>query len=145
MAHSASAVANALLTRAGARGLDPMKLIKLSYLAQGWMLGLYGEPLIWEDAEAWKYGPVFREIYREVAGRPIVQHLISMDRPILTPRETHLVNQIWDKYGTMTGIQLSALTHEKGSPWDVTYRRYGQNAVIPKNLIRDYYARQNAA
>ena len=68
MAHSSEAVANQILTRAGAAGLDPMKLLKLTYLAQGWSLGLYAEPMIWNDVEAWRYGPVFREIYRKVAG-----------------------------------------------------------------------------
>lgn len=141
MAHSALAIANRLLDKAGPSGLDPMKLIKLAYLSQGWMLGLYGEPLTWSDVEAWRYGPVFREIYRHVAGKPIIQHkLPTLDRQAFSSHEEHLIDQVLQKYGSLTGIQLSALTHASGSPWDVTYRRFGQNSVIPKELIRDYYA-----
>lgn len=58
--------------------------------------------------------------------------------------EADLIDQVWRKYGPKSGLALSALTHAQGSPWDVTYRKFGQNSVIPKNLIREYYAKKAA-
>jgi uncharacterized phage-associated protein len=140
MAHSSLQVGNRLLTKAGATGLDPMKLLKLTYLAQGWMLGLYGVPLIWNDVEAWRYGPVFREMYRHVAGKATILGLpSSFSEEAFDARESHLIDQIWEKYGSQSGLQLSALTHVPGSPWDLTYKRFGESSVIPKELIREYY------
>jgi len=146
MRNSAIAVANRLLEKAGSDGLDPMKLIKLAYLCQGWMLGLYHQPLVWNDVEAWRYGPVFRELYRYVAGKPTIIGSvgISSDEKIrgsFDDRESDLIDQVYEKYGKKSGLALSALTHAPGSPWDVTYRERGQNSVIPKDLIEEYYAR----
>jgi uncharacterized phage-associated protein len=146
---SSIAVADKLLECAGEAGLDPMQLLKLDYLCQGWMLGLYGEPLIWNDVEAWRYGPVFRNVYGLVAGKPIVVGSLSswFKKPPETfdPRQLQLISQVYQKYRTWSGLQLSALTHAPGSPWDITYRTYGQNAVIPKELIRDFYEKQAQA
>ena len=143
MAHSAHAIANEFLRRAGQDGLDPMKLLKLVYLAQGWMLGLYSESLVSDDVEAWRYGPVYRNLYRFVAGANRIHDRVAFPfigrAPRLDDRETHLVDQVWQKYGDKSGLQLSALTHAPNSPWDITYRNFGQNAVIPKDLIRDHY------
>jgi uncharacterized phage-associated protein len=143
MAYGAIFIADKFLEKAGC-GLDPMKLIKLTYLSQGWNLGLYGKPLVWDDAEAWRYGPVFREVYGKVAGYPIVTERLGFGRatPYFTPRDNAIVDQVWDRYGSLSGLQLSALTHAPGSPWDVTYRLHGQNAVIPKELMREYFAKQ---
>jgi len=43
--------------------LTPMKVIKLVYLAHAWNLGLFGNPLFEEKAQAWKYGPVIPSLY----------------------------------------------------------------------------------
>ena len=44
-----------------------------------------------------------------------------------------------DQYGCYPGLYLSSLTHRPGSPWDKTWRKYGQNAVIPRDLIQAHY------
>ena len=44
--------------------ISNLKLQKLLYLAQGFFLAIYGEPLFPEHIEAWTHGPVVPEIYR---------------------------------------------------------------------------------
>jgi uncharacterized phage-associated protein len=146
MAYASVQIADQFIAKAGTAGIDPMKLLKLTYLAQGWALGLYGDPLIWNDVEAWRYGPVFREIYNHVAGHSIVRERLTFGRaaPSFSERESTLIDQVWARYGKKTGLDLSAITHAPGSPWDITYQKFGQNAVIPKELIRDYYAKMAA-
>ena len=140
---SIETIARKFLDKAASEGkdVDPLKLLKLVYLAQGWMLGLYGRPLTAEDVEAWRYGPVYRRLYKKVAGKDVVPSNIfeSADEPLDMYQE-HLVDQVWDVYGDCSGEQLSTLTHQKGTPWDVAYQRFGLKSVIPKDLIQEHYA-----
>ncbi len=62
MAFAARQVANWFIERAAQEGeyLTQLKLQKLVYMAHGWNLALLGKPLISENIEAWKWGPVIR-------------------------------------------------------------------------------------
>jgi uncharacterized phage-associated protein len=132
--------------------LTPMKLIKLVFIAHGWHLALYDDPLIADAVEAWKYGPVVPEVYqvfRHFKGDQITkqQSLFSSGKyfvPNVQDEEARLLlDQIWTLYGKLSGLQLSALTHKKGSPWDTVWNEHGGSAtlgaVIPNDIIRDYY------
>ena len=68
MSHDPKAVANYFLDCAKEDGesLTLLKLVKLVYLAHGWHLGLTGDPLIKENVEAWRYGPVVPSIYHDL-------------------------------------------------------------------------------
>jgi antitoxin SocA-like protein len=65
MAVQARVVANEFirLAEADGRALTPLQVIKLAYIAHGWMLALYQRPLISDSIEAWKYGPVIPTLY----------------------------------------------------------------------------------
>jgi len=144
--HYSRAVANDLLSRAEEANnpLTPMQLIKLVYLSHGWMLGLYGRPLIKERVEAWLYGPVIRDLYNAV--RRFRDQ--SVDGSLRVPRgdrefdahERDLIDQVFRKYGHYSDIALSRLTHAPGSPWSKTWDSVGQNAPIPNDLIEDHFA-----
>jgi hypothetical protein len=68
MPYPAAAIANEFLELAKANGqaLTPMQIQKLVYFAHGWNLAITGEPLIWERVEPWDYGPVVRNLYRNL-------------------------------------------------------------------------------
>jgi len=141
--YSSRSIANYLLEQCGAHGgLDALQTIKLTYIAHGFTLGLYDDPLIEDDVEAWKYGPVVRPVYAMIpyANTKVTQPL-SEERPDLLPRDKSLVDTIIRNYAGLSGLRLSSLTHRDGTPWDLTWRRFGQNAVIPRELIRDHYKR----
>jgi uncharacterized phage-associated protein len=55
--HSSINVAKWFVDKAAKEGktLTPLQLMKLVYIAHGWMLGTYGRPLIKDRIEAWKY------------------------------------------------------------------------------------------
>ena len=44
---------------------NSLRLNKLIFLIDGWCLGFLGEPFVTEEAEAWEYGPVFRQVHEE--------------------------------------------------------------------------------
>lgn len=123
--------------------LTPMQLLKLVYIAHGWMLGLYGRPLIGDDVEAWQYGPVIPRLYKAVRkfkSHP-VQGPLQNDQGSLDAREESIISQVYEIYGKKTGPALSRLTHQKDSPWDKVYGLGNYGMVIPNDLIEDHYAR----
>ena len=138
--------------------LTPMQLIKLVYLAHCWMLALYSRPLIEEPIEAWKYGPVIPELYQGIkhyGSNPVKEikdvldcfdGLDSEDNPVkevnrheeeFDPDSKDIINQVYEKYSYLSGIELSMITHTKNSPWEVTWD--SSNKIISNDLITYYY------
>lgn len=121
--------------------LTPMQVIKLTYIAHGWTLGLLGRPLIREHVEAWQYGPVIKELYQAVkkyGDRPVA---CIDDAPAveLDPQELDIVQQVCRLYGGLTGIELSRLTHKPGTPWAESYERGSRSVRISNDLIEQHY------
>jgi uncharacterized phage-associated protein len=130
-----------------------MKLIKLVYIAHGWYLAMYDRPLIKENAEAWKYGPVIPTVYEEFrhhGGEYITEKANgsfwkSNSRYELTEREglAPFLDKVWNTYGYYTGGQLMNLTHQVGTPWEMTWHHYGGRGgfgvTILNPLIQSHY------
>ncbi|MDP4131407.1 MAG: hypothetical protein Q8939_14705 [Bacteroidota bacterium] len=53
------------------------------------------------------------------------------------------MDKIWEVYGKYDGLQLSAFTHEKNTPWYTTWHNSGksklESAVIDNELIKNHY------
>ncbi len=145
MAHSSIQVADRILVLAKKRQIriTPMKLLKLVYICHGWMLGLYRRPLIREQVQAWKFGPIIPELYgciKHYRDNPINQ-LISQ-RSTETPFnqfELDVINQVCNLYFRFDDIALSNMTHQPGTPWSLTSRESNPRPVITNKLIADYY------
>jgi uncharacterized phage-associated protein len=123
--------------------LTPMQLIKLVYVAHGYMLAEYGEPLLREPVEAWKYGPVVRSVYeavRDYRSSPVDQ-VPGAHRwnGRFTEQECDIMDQVAEIYGGINGVRLSAATHKPNTPWSITWDRFGRNAEISNDLIEDFY------
>ena len=119
----------------------PMHLLKLVYISHGWMLGLMDDVLLYEPVEAWRYGPVVPSTYhryKSFGGRGV--DLTAVDRSTdLERSQLSIIEAVDDVYRDYTAIQLSGLTHREGTPWHVTVRRYGVGAIIPNEVISEYY------
>ncbi len=144
--HSAIKVAKHFVDRANSGGVKDMtllKLMKITYIAHGWMLGIHQRPLFSEDVEAWKYGPVIPELYRETKqfGREPVTHLPAEYDFEPEADEESIIQQVFDNYSAFTAGQLVDLTHKKGTPWHIvkSTRGYGPGTIIPADLIQKYY------
>ena len=125
------------------KGIDttPMHVLKIVYLCHGWMLGINGEPLINEPVEAWTYGPVIPTVYhqyKKYGGGPVRAKPFDR-REGLNPVMNELINSIESVYRSCTASQLSALTHQPETPWDITVRKSGIGSVIPDDLIEEHY------
>jgi len=126
--------------------LTPMKLVKLVYIAHGWYLGLTGKPLLSEAVIAWQYGPVITSLYKtfkKYGGKQIITLESDNERGTIPMIETEeikqLLDKVWQVYGKYSGVQLSSLTHQKDSPWYQSFDKFGQNAIIPHDMIEQHY------
>ncbi len=120
---------------------DPMQVLKLVYLSHGWVLGIHGEPLVSEFVEAWTYGPVVPSVYynyKRFGRNPITDEAQNVHF-VFSDEQIRIVRAVLDIYKNTTGSSLSAITHKKGSPWDVAFQKYGTGSIIPNDLIRNYY------
>lgn len=144
--HDSRTVANRFLALAKSAGksLTPMQVLKLVYIAHGWMLGLYGRALIRDDVQAWKYGPVIPGLYnamRDFRGSPVTGKLNAPADDPLDAHEDNIVQQVFTLYGDKTGPALSRLTHATGTPWELTYQDGYFGIPISNDIIRDHYVR----
>lgn len=129
-------VANFFIGKAQEEGrrITPMQVLKLVYIAHGWHLGLYGTPLIGESAQAWKYGPVIPSVYHDFkhygkSGIDRQKTMVVDGQPVIpTVTDTQAQNflsTVWNAYKHLDGWQLSAITHQPGTPWSITWEKCG--------------------
>lgn len=140
---SSALVADYFLALAERKGqtLTPMQINKLVYIAHGFYMGYTGNPLIKEAVEAWQYGPVINSLYhrfKKYGGQAIYEHGTIPTRFPDTAKQ--VVEQVYDAYGNLSGMDLSAITHKKGTPWEVTYNGR-PSRCISNDLIQYYYDR----
>lgn len=131
------------IAKEAGRQLTPLQLMKLTYIAHGWSLGLKRGDLFAERIEAWKYGPVIPELYQATKkwGRNPIP-FDSIEGPLEVDQDTaDFLREVFSKYGHMDGISLSALTHKPGTPWYEVYEEGVLGLEIPDPLIQRHYER----
>ena len=146
--HSPLAIANEFLRRhSGTTIPAQVQLQKLVYVAHGWNLAVNGAPLVSEMPEAWDNGPVFRTLWNHMRDFGFGSRTGLLEDPLtrrpikeaLAAEEAGVIEHVWSRYRHYTGLELSRMTHEPGTPWTGTYFTRGRNAPIPNELVRRYY------
>ncbi|NVJ45607.1 MAG: DUF4065 domain-containing protein [Cytophagia bacterium] len=123
--------------------VDPMKLLKLTYIAQGYYLAFWNKPLYNNRIEAWKYGPVIPDLYR-VTKRfgygQVDSDLVDLyAENELGKDEQGFLKALWGHYGSLSGLELSSLTHQNDSPWKLAYKEGERATLIDNEAIKKYY------
>lgn len=158
MMHRAVAVANSFwdIAQAAGQPVDPMKLQKLVYFAHGWHLGFGQGALSDKNAEAWRWGPVFPDLYHAVKrwGSGSIRTPIrevdfngtefGWNTPRMSEQDVlgcQLVRRVWQVYWKMSGPALSQLTHEEDGPWHRTWSQVPgvRGVVIPDEIIEEHF------
>lgn len=119
-----------------------MHVLKLVYLCHGWMLGLFGRPLINEAVEAWRYGPVVPSVYHTYKsfGGESIEPRPSDQSSGFDTDQNRLMEAVLSAYKNYTAWDLSAITHQPGTPWHRVYKGgVGEGSIIPNRLIRKHY------
>ncbi|MCY4000356.1 MAG: DUF4065 domain-containing protein [Bacteroidetes bacterium] len=124
------------------RRFTPMQLLKIAYISHGWSLGILSEPMFDDPVEAWKYGPVVPNVYHKYKrfGYSQISVKLKDHREIFDQTLYSLLNRVVKIYGKFDGMYLSGLTHQPGTPWDITIKKHGEGSYIPNDLIKDYYS-----
>lgn len=144
--YSVQVIANEVLKIAKRKGLSltPMQLMKLVYIAHGWSLAVMKRDIFSDRIEAWKYGPVIPSLYQSTKhfGRDPIPHNLISDQELseVDSQLEEFLNDVVSKYGHLSGIQLSNLTHMQGTPWYKVYRPNVMHLEITDDLIREHYA-----
>lgn len=130
-----------------------MKLQKLLYFANGWWLALKDEPLLNEEPEVWRYGPVFSRLYSILSGYqhneiggPVIGHPFA-DKPERLPENSDeikkMLSWIWLIYGGKSAMQLSDETHKIGTPWQKIASKHNFrvpfHTAIPSEKDKEYF------
>lgn len=144
------AVARHILSARHSIQTTPMHLIKLVYLCHGWMLGVHRRPLIHEDVVAWRYGPVVPTVYhmyKSFGGSPIdAVRPKPSQQDVFDGQQLRLMDAVLNAYQDYSAFDLSAITHQAGTPWHVVYAGgHGRGAIIPNALIQQHYAARLAS
>jgi len=148
MSYHPLSIANYFIYKGGEDNVDVdhLKLQKLVYIAHGWCLAITGEPLISEAVRAWQYGPVITSLWREFKDYGS-REIRSPARPEVfeapsrkDARSRDILRTVWEKYGSLSGVQLSNLTHQAGTPWwSARKRGLSSNPKIRDKEIRLHF------
>lgn len=129
-------------------------LSKLTYVAHGLSLALYDEPLVADNVLAWRYGPVFEEIYhafKKYEDRPIdvndyfdasssdIESIKDGCAVNFSETQKNLLNVVIKRYSDASAFELIKMTHVPNGPWDEHY--YKGHDIIDTSSIKKYYTR----
>ncbi len=130
--------------------LTNLRLQKLVYFAHGWYAGMLQKRLIIDPVEAWKYGPVFPKLYRQLKDfeeRPVLKPIPIIDaeavfagadwdsskivhlyQPSAGSEAEDVLRQVADIYGNMSAGKLVGQSHAKDRPWRRAIESFGFTA-----------------
>lgn len=146
--HDSRAIANRFVGKSyeAGKNLTIMPLVKLVYIAHGWTLGYTGKPLICDTVEAWRHGPVVPQVYHAFRPQGIIIGAPAIDgkgRPYFTEVnevEEEIISNVYKDYSGFSPFQLSALTHNEGTPW-ARYEGMPYHTISNEN-IKAYYEKR---
>lgn len=147
------AIANLILDWSDERGqkIGPTKLQKLLFFCHSDHLIRFGKPLVDENFEAWRHGPVVPSVFkafRHLADKIITERATQFDplsgeenipMPQLSPEQLDCVSRSLDRYTPYSAGALSLLSHRRGGAWDEALKLFERklefNRRIPNDLI----------
>lgn len=125
-----------------------LELQKILYVAQMVHLGRHGIPLMQGEFEAWAYGPVHPEVYRDARGfgsSPIKDVFFWHAPPLDSTVEGQTLREVVEFLRPLTASQLVAMTHWEGGAWARNYQPGIWHVGIPNEHIADEFrARQKS-
>ena len=123
--------------------ISNLKLQKLLYYCQGFILAITSKTLFTNNILAWEHGPVVKEVYDKYKINGAMG-IIPADPPspdyydCITKTELKsIIDDVWDVYGQFSAWKLRNMTHEE-LPWKNTKR----NQVISTTLLHKYFITQ---
>lgn len=127
--------------------LSNLKIQKMLYYAQGFSLLWREKALFNERIEAWKHGPVVKEVYERFkkygANSIDFDEISDFNTDFIASNEEifELLVFIFKKYGSMSAWHLSNKTHSE-EPWKSSYNENLANEIT-QELILKFFKQEN--
>jgi len=123
--------------------MTAMKLQKLVYYSQAWHIAWTDNVLFPNEIEAWKDGPVCRELWEAHRNAFRISQIEDGNPAALSQREQKTIKKVLKFYGHRSAQWLSDLTHME-DPW-VEARRGSKagersNEIITPQAMGQYYS-----
>jgi uncharacterized phage-associated protein len=138
-------------------GISNLKLQKILYFIQAYFLINTREnhPCFYERIEAWDFGPVVPEAYREYkqygsSDIPTIQSFIRFDEEniwntrrvahddgIIAVSDQKMMKDVVDKFADYSATDLVTITHHQ-APWKNAYEPYKNNEITIR-AIEEYF------
>ncbi len=136
-------------------GISNLKLQKVLYFIQAYFLinEEHETPCFCERIEAWDFGPVAPEAYREYkqygsTNIPTMKSFIDLDEAdiwnserklyqtdIISEMDGKLINEVVDKFSDFSATDLVTLTHNQ-APWKEAYVPHMNNEITVEAIKR---------
>lgn len=117
-------------------GITNLKLQKILYFVQVFYLVKQDKPLFTDNIQAWQYGPVEYEVYKQYKkfqSNPIIK---VKNTSVITEQDKKFIEEIWDTFGKYSTTKLIGITHAH-TPWQEAYKTSDQ--IISNKSLQDYY------
>ena len=123
---SSTTIANYFMVKAWEqdRDITAIHLQPLVYMANGWFLANRSKRLIYDDIEAWHYGPVIPVLFHRASDfgtRPIKELIaepFGYGPPEFLPKDVQeFLDLCANTFGHWSGGQLLRRVTEAGTPW----------------------------
>ena len=105
--------------------ISNLKLQKLVYYAQGFVMALTDKKLFDEPIEAWEHGPVVRSLYQKYKenGSAAITKTKDLEYKSLSkyPEVMEILDEVYQVYGQFSAWKLRNMTHDE-TPWLDTNR-----------------------
>lgn len=123
----------------------------LVFIADGYHMALFNEPIIDTDFYAFQHGPVQKDLCRIMkdiysygggmtTGQFVEKSLLSLPIGNFETKTEELLYEVNSKISSKNSSELRILTHLRNSPWSLMWDR-NPFERIPDELTRDYYLR----
>ncbi len=119
-----------------------LQIQKLTYISHGYMLAIHNRPLIDDEIQAWKHGPVIPNVYEVFKkwNSRVIESIPTKPKQF-EKEELEIMNTVFANYGKYCGFYLSQITHEDGdkpTPWRRCYIPETKN-TISDGITQEYY------
>ena len=120
-------VANYILCKASPEigdAITNLKLQKLLYYSQGFVLAITGKSLFVQPIFAWEHGPVVKEVYDhyksfKANGIEPEEKGLKYYKELKDKKLDEIIDEVWEVYGQFSAWKLRNITHSE-PPWQAT-------------------------
>ena len=124
--------------------LSNKRLQKILFIASvKYALDNNGERMFSDDFEAWSYGPVMSEIYRDYSIFQFGFMFPLSSEKILETKKAKVLNEVFELTKNISTEKLIENAHIKGSPWDFYFEENKDKKykIIDHKTIYEYYSK----